>query len=307
MNVYLFRHATTNDVLVSHGYRLTHSHLKQIRDHRPQLKVRYDLWVPFAVVTGLPQNHAAALPPQIAKSFRFPRGKLTMPLRKTVPLLKWTVPEQVKEKTTNLCRVLTKYYKNVIPDPSEIIPEKEVTSNVFGENDIAENSLLPLPSLTPGTASNISLPKNVSIYWERQEFERIPLESGMRWPEYISHRPLKLIRNRFPVVPGFCLKKMNDENAPPEPPMKRKKGYAITRADKQSKKIDPLNLLRPKRILVPVTVRTKSGESWTRLSRKEGLKEGASMPNGSRRPKLNDTLKTGRRRPRTYVKPNKNQ
>lgn len=170
------------------------------------------------------------------------------------------------------------------------------------ENTIeSSDEMMTLPPLTSAlnTESTFS---NISIYWERREFEQNTLLKDKRWPDFITHNKLELVRNRFPVVPGFSFKTLDDENAIPPAPMKRKKGYAITRADKKSKRADKLNLGKRKRILVPIIEKAQfSGKTWVRKSRAAGDLPGASMPNGTRKPSLNDTLRRGTRRPKRIL------
>lgn len=52
-NVYLFRNIVTSKVVVSPWFRMHDSVLRQIGEHRPQLKVRRDHWVCYAVLSGL--------------------------------------------------------------------------------------------------------------------------------------------------------------------------------------------------------------------------------------------------------------
>lgn len=51
-----------------------------------------------------------------------------------------------------------------------------------------------------------------TLWWERDEYRHLIEASteGWIWPEFVEHRKLKLVRNRYPDVPGFDMKALND-------------------------------------------------------------------------------------------------
>jgi Transcriptional regulation of mitochondrial recombination len=261
-NLYLFRNIQTHKVLVSPRFQMQPAILRQIGEHRPQLGIRGDLWIPFAVVTGLQKQQAQWLTNRLTFNFKMPLGRQTMPLPTKVEFPGWKVPAAVANKSDKLCKLMS------TPDCMEVLEVESTEAETVETNK-----------------------PNITIHWEREEFREAATEGNAVWPSYITHARLRLIRNRFPVVPGFCNKARNDIHPDPLPALKRKKGYAITRADKASKerrlKRDEV-YIKPKRILVPVVEKAQwSGKTWIRKSRAAGMVEGASMPNGTRKPRLN--------------------
>lgn len=314
-NLYLFRNMQSHKVIVAPCFALQPRHLRQIGEHRPQLAIRPDHWLPFAVVTGLKHQEAHWLASHMIKLYKHPLGKTTLPIPMATQFPGWAIPEAVTEKTTLLCTLLLS--KKWMHAKSAIKASMAQTSDSQTENSISQKE-----NTTPD-ADNIPLPplsKNkICIHWERDEYRRIPSDVNLMWPPSISHQPLKLIRNRFPVVPGFNTKTRNDVTPMPQMVMKkgdfttfqpmtqapvmRKKGYPRTRQDSISKQRGMrVTVVKRKRILVPVVERW-AGKSWIRKSRRAGDVEGASMPNGTRKPKLSKTLQNNRRKPRRILDP----
>ncbi len=155
----------TEKVLVSPTFPIPDKLLKQIGEHRQQLKIRQDHHVPFAVVTGLTQKIQIA--PTKGVKLK-PYYRLPLPVRQEASYRKWQVPLQVREKTISLCKALDN--------------------------------------------------QKVTIYWERMEYKYLVEDDGLLWPETVTHKQLILKRNRYPVVPGFCLKERKDLAAPPALP-----------------------------------------------------------------------------------------
>ncbi|KAJ3202700.1 hypothetical protein HDU67_000333 [Dinochytrium kinnereticum] len=215
MNLYFFRNMITGKVIVSKQFQLESCLLNQIGEHRPSLKIRQDHWVPFTVLTGLPKNgHLAThllntlttirhigplpkyrlpLPPspppalkaRIEENYRprLSKGQFGhAPLDRAETWVGWRVPDMVREKSLAICRVLN----------SDVVL-KGLKEEVVDGN--------PMRLLT--------------LWWEREEYrflvdaERRRLaEEGrevgkLEWPEYVSHRKLALVRNRYPLVPGM--------------------------------------------------------------------------------------------------------
>ncbi|KAJ3163299.1 hypothetical protein HDU88_006397 [Geranomyces variabilis] len=214
-NLYLFRNLQTARVLVSPTFRMQNAILAQIGEHRAETKVRGDHWVPFAVLTGI-QNAStvAALQHRLIRTTQpqhaSGRYKLPLPEVKRIPfaprapkpedplalqpasvlhpaptrrppLRQWEVPVAVDEKMRELCRALI-----VAP---EVIAE------------------------TADDSADFDSPNRYTLWCERDEYWHRVEESGqagLLWPEFIDHKRLKLLRNRYPLVPGFDAKTLAD-------------------------------------------------------------------------------------------------
>jgi hypothetical protein len=135
------------------------------------LKIRHDHWVPYCILSGLPDRSIAdEIISQCVKVYAQPLGYYRLPLKKTEGVFPgWRIPEQVISTTNSLCKALNE----------ESIVDK-----------IKEAGL--------------------TLHWERDEFQAVVEEEKQAWPEYIKHEKLNLIRNRYPVVPGFDNKTRSD-------------------------------------------------------------------------------------------------
>ncbi|KAI8999991.1 hypothetical protein BC832DRAFT_594216 [Gaertneriomyces semiglobifer] len=206
-NLYLFRNQVTSQALVSTVFRIKPAHLSQVGQHRAEVRPRPDHWVPFAVLTNLQPWTVEALNKTLTSSTSHikPLGKHTLPLpanrnpfsiNTSKPLdplalrlpnpkkftgrdwkAQWQAPEEVRKKVIALCRALTQ----------SVAVREEVASAVG---------------------------KTVAIHWERDEYINL-IDSAddttpLAWPEYVEHRKLRLIRNRFPEVDGFDMKRLDD-------------------------------------------------------------------------------------------------
>jgi hypothetical protein len=74
-------------------------------------------------------------------------------------------------------------------------------ADVAGEQAKNESTdgLLPLDTAT------------LCIHWERDEFRRLVEQQDLSWPSAISHKKLRLIKCRYPIVPEFNNKLRDDE------------------------------------------------------------------------------------------------
>ncbi|KAJ1560991.1 hypothetical protein HK405_005262 [Cladochytrium tenue] len=222
LNLFLFRNIISGQVIVSPRFNIEVSHLNQIGENRSGARVRHDRWVPFAVVTGIPDptTHDAitrALLPSaavLARRAPGPAPKLPLPPPKDAPrpyhpnvsrtrgtLLSgvpdrgdfwqgWKVPEALRTRTLALCLALMR------AGP-------------------------PRPSVT-GTKCKTAAPAvaapeapQYTVWWERDEFRRLPegqavavrsdddpfetVREELFWPEWVAHRPLPLRRGRAPI------------------------------------------------------------------------------------------------------------
>jgi hypothetical protein len=105
------------------------------------------------------------------------RCRLPIPKSENEIFEGWKVPEEVKTKTIALCTALNSEY--------------------FAE------------------AIN-KLDRKVTLHWERDEFRFLVDNADISWPEFVEHKKLKLLKNRYPVVPGFDNKTRLDVYLPPE-------------------------------------------------------------------------------------------
>lgn len=266
-SLYFFRHHITHKVLVSPRVLLEHTPhnrlLNQIGENRPQAKIRPDHWVPFAVLSGIP-NQALAdrilklVVPQIyddgfwLKKQTFPVYPKRLAGEKQsggpAEYLKWRIPDMVREKTVLLCEVLNKPEITAELEMQSVLPETKDDKTEVGyrtsflsipfASSIA--SLFPkhlLRRLFPKKVTRPSLPRvkrvyapqdgppvaysplpvpddvysgasssGITLHWEREEYQNLPLEQNMMWPFYVQHKKLRLIRNSWPVVEDFdCL------------------------------------------------------------------------------------------------------
>ncbi|KAI8849273.1 hypothetical protein BC829DRAFT_443094 [Chytridium lagenaria] len=212
MNLYFFRNMITGKVIISKQFQLESSLLNQIGEHRPSLRIRQDHWVPFTVLTGLPPTlpsllqeklttlrHIGALP--LSSRPYLPKGVFGKPRIDPAELwVGWSVPEMVKSKTLMLCEVL-------------------------GSDEVVE--------VLKEEKGGMGL---LTLWWEREEFRYLvererrrvfeevgvldmanvgAVEKALRdpvvkkeagrfeWPEFVAHRRLNLVRNRYPQVPGM--------------------------------------------------------------------------------------------------------
>ncbi|KAI8893169.1 hypothetical protein BC833DRAFT_609341 [Globomyces pollinis-pini] len=172
-NVYFFRNMITNKVLVSPRFRMENSILNQTGEHRNQLKIRPDHYVPFCVITGLNPRIVDPLIKKCTTVFKQPISKklFKFPVQHKSSwhsqFSGWKIPDEVKVKTIALCKFLNKKSAEV--------------------DDL-----------------------DIQLHWERDEYQFIPDEEKLVWPTYIQHQKLILQRNRYPDVPGFNTKRRDD-------------------------------------------------------------------------------------------------
>lgn len=195
----------SGQVVVSKTFQLDNAcATKQLRMNRNQLVLRADHFVAFLVVTGL---HSIAVQDKLfQRMLHLPKGQsekewalrnapkskksTNLPLKasssssadaKTNPFMAvfpgWSIPRQVKYSTIGLCKSL-----NRLLDPLSLRePPKK-------EDEVG----------------------SVTVYWEREEYQGIVDHLKNTWPDKVVHQPLKLVRNRYPVVPGFDGKERKD-------------------------------------------------------------------------------------------------
>jgi hypothetical protein len=87
----------------------------------------------------------------------------------------WRIPDSVKNSVSSLCTALN------------------------GE---------PFLSSTGQSRDELGL----TLHWERDEYQFLVEETEQFWPEFVEHEKLRLLRNRYPVVPGFNTKTRRDVN-----------------------------------------------------------------------------------------------
>ncbi|KAI8826591.1 uncharacterized protein EV422DRAFT_562654 [Fimicolochytrium jonesii] len=236
--LYLFRNQITARVLVSRTFRMSDKLLSQIGEHRPSLKLRGDHWVPFAILTGLPTLTAAkSLQSRLATPQENPSGKYRLPLPEVRPspfepkhpkagrqddplklriverevvgegervrsLRGWREPEEVRRKMAELCRALV-----VVPELQALTTQTTTTTtttNTTPPPNEKETESNP-ETRTPPTKEPLTL------YVERPEWRTAAEEvDGLLWPSFVAHEKLRLVRNRYPDIPGFDLKRLDD-------------------------------------------------------------------------------------------------
>ncbi|KAJ3159051.1 hypothetical protein HDU86_001950 [Geranomyces michiganensis] len=242
-NLYLFRNLQTARVLVSTKFRMPNSILAQIGEYRAENKIRGDHWVPFAVLTGIQspttltaiqsrliprqqQTQTAAasgaggrykLPlPEIQRIPFAPRAPkpedplvlqpasvLHKALVRRPPLRQWEVPASVDAKMRELCRALM------------VVPEVAAEMSSSDAGDAAYDAM---------SHHRYTLWCERDEYWHRVEESGgagggagaaavdggMSAAAGLVWPEFVDHKRLRLLRNRYPLVPGFDPKTLDD-------------------------------------------------------------------------------------------------
>jgi hypothetical protein len=198
--------------------------LKQIRENRSSLKLRPDHWVPFSVLTGIPDNSAqktlfdltapkplihgplpkyrlplrpdAASPLLAEKRTRLKGERNFRPLDKSLLWQPWTIPQDVKQKTVMLCRALNE------TDVQELLHSKSLEST---SSKSTLSSSTPQQTANPSSHIQTESPLSLTMYWERDEYryvieERSLLDEGEKlvWPSFVQHARLELFRNRYP-------------------------------------------------------------------------------------------------------------
>ncbi|KAJ3081053.1 hypothetical protein HK102_002613 [Quaeritorhiza haematococci] len=202
-NLYLFRNVITSKVLVSPTFKMESAILSQIREHRPELKIRPDHWTPFAVLTDLRKHQTAEM---IQKrildltapyaGMKGPAGRYRLPLPGHDSTQGWRIPEEVRSKTIALCKVLNS-------------PEFTALEGTKKE----EAAAVEKPESTTDAPADLVeeeefLDHTYRIWWERDEYRHVVDEQQLLWPDVVAHERLRLLRNRFPLVPGLNLRKL---------------------------------------------------------------------------------------------------
>lgn len=186
-NLYFFRNMITQKVLVSPKFRMDSQILNQIGEHRAQLKIRHDHWVPFLVVSGIRHDQGQETNPDIKRSLveqliskiakpQKLKGYYRLPLKRTDHksiFPGWKIPEEITTTTTALCTELSK----------------------------------------PTFLSKLG-DRKLEFHWERDEYRFLVEQADLYWPEFVEHKKLKLLRNRYPVVPGFDVKTRDERYKP---------------------------------------------------------------------------------------------
>ncbi|KAJ3005826.1 hypothetical protein HKX48_000440 [Thoreauomyces humboldtii] len=239
--LYMFRNQLTNRVLVSPTFRMPNTILNQIGEHRPEVTIRGDHWVPFAVLTGIrAPSTLSSLLSRVANPVQAqPNGQYRLPLpevkrdpfaparpkaedpfalreREVVerrdPLRAWTVPTEVRDKMRALCRALI-VDGEVRREMAEHVPLHDVD---------------PATTLEGGGASSPLVDADLdtvpyTLWVERDQFRHLVEEQddGLVWPEFVDHRRLRLVRNRYPDVPGFDMVALADQGHVVEEKQKR--------------------------------------------------------------------------------------
>jgi hypothetical protein len=154
--------------------------------------------VPFVIVSGLEKSKNSnqlsdyLLRQTVPLVHKNPLGKERLPVlspspRSTTHFWKWKIPEDVNEKTVLLCKALN----------------SEKWNNLFLKNEDAEKDSEPSSLMD-------SIPE-LTLFWEREDYKDVVIEKELMWPDYVQHEKLKLLRGRFPQVPGLDLKRLEEK------------------------------------------------------------------------------------------------
>ncbi|KAJ3195516.1 GDP-L-fucose synthase [Irineochytrium annulatum] len=215
--------------------------LAQIRENHPSNKIRPDHWTPFAVLTGIgsrevkdilvdtlttkpknkwgpkvrwpwPEPKAYIAPTPKVENKKVSKNPLPEPAKEWMG---WTVPQDVKDKTVEICLALCR--DDVVPTDDPIRVERErregkspadyltvaesgaLASKGKGETYVDDNPETA-PAVRDGIVAGEATQRDqfYTLWWERDEFRDVVLApdvvdfdgSPIRWPDYVVHKRL---------------------------------------------------------------------------------------------------------------------
>ncbi|KAJ3129077.1 hypothetical protein HK098_002669 [Nowakowskiella sp. JEL0407] len=198
-NIYFFRNIVNGKVLVSPRFQLEDALLAQIGEHRPQNKIRRDHWTPFLVFTGMRREDRQMQvindviiprPPKCTRAHpnggpevdHLPESRKQKKSSERLPNWVWSPPEGTTQLTSRLCQLIV-----TAKDTPVSRTEQEVGkgARALGIEIQRHFKLKPL----------------YSVWYERPEYfdEEEWKDVGM----VVERKKLKLIKGRYPVVPGI--------------------------------------------------------------------------------------------------------
>lgn len=169
-NIYLFRHISTNKVVVSDRFDLEDSVLNQVGENRPNSKVRRDHWIPFCAVTGITNPY---LRENIVKDITtYVTRKPKHAYKPNDSLLgcytPWTPSNEMREKISLLCKSLGKV--NIAKDLKAAQETRTLYLTIISQNpDLLhlaptfENADIPATKLRANLISNLKGKKRARV------------------------------------------------------------------------------------------------------------------------------------------------
>ncbi|KAJ3045549.1 hypothetical protein HDV00_009206 [Rhizophlyctis rosea] len=237
-NLYFFRHVMREEVLVAPYFRIALKKniraqfdlLRQINQHHQSNQIRWDHWTPFAVLTGIRSPETVkAIQSEIfrlrenKKRSPDPVWKIERHNKEQYPWKEeWTVPDKIKKKMVDLCKVLTT--NEVVQAEVEGIlaaAEKQLVGGAAGvevngegaKEDGSGEGAVTTTSSGEGSLvgnANIDLGLAYQLWFERDDFRQVVEEEGLLWPVFVDLQKLTLEKGHYPIVPGFDPKAMRD-------------------------------------------------------------------------------------------------
>ena len=214
----------TNQVLVSPKFRMQDSILNQIGQHRNQLKVRHDHYVPFLIINGFKnQLMINSIIKNVTSLVKRPLPYVGLPKSKPMGKFeKWTVPEELKMVTVKVCNELNLLSTNAnisfqnstrIGSEASIQDIQDTSGEASMQSSTRNGSEASIQEA--GTKSTLDGSENkideLTMYWERDEYQFLIESLSLSWPSFIKHEKLVLKRNRYPLVPGYNMKMQTED------------------------------------------------------------------------------------------------
>jgi hypothetical protein len=195
---------------------------------RSQVAVRPDHWVPFAVVSGLKtlaqqltilsSTKKPKISPMGKKLTNLPLAKPRDEEGKAIIFPGWKVSDQVKHATVGLLEGIQELEKRMLHRLSVRNRRTERLLATANESIAKKGSS---KSLVLRSEEEFRQQFRIVIHWEREEYQNLinsqEKDQTQTWPECVEHQKLRLIKNRYPVVPGFSNKTRTEEVPAPVP------------------------------------------------------------------------------------------
>jgi hypothetical protein len=115
-----------------------------------------------------------------------------------------SLADEIIEKCVTIYKQPLGYYRLPLPKPDGVFPGWKIPEQVKTTTGALCDALQDESIMERIQESGIKL------FWEREEFRFVVEEQGKQWPAYLDHQKLTLLRNRYPVVPGFDNKTRSD-------------------------------------------------------------------------------------------------
>ncbi|KAJ3223320.1 hypothetical protein HK099_001294 [Clydaea vesicula] len=138
-----------------------------------------------------------------------PGPKVRLPLTEQHQKEPWTVPLDIRQKVKEVKTPIDKLEEGNSKESEKKSIKPNATTADAGETNI-ENIQADVDS---NLSTSLKDSPILKIFWERDDFKYVVNEDQLLWPTFVQHEKLILHKGRFPKVPQFSFKTLNDKYA----------------------------------------------------------------------------------------------